>query len=178
MQLHNQFIKQLSNKGETQHFDSELLIFFKKVSSVICRIRMPFWHFFMFPRLEHDGNWKGPQVTTAEEGFLYLNRLQGCPKVRKITYSSHNISCCYFVFGSTVTFQQTVHSQHTGKEVTGITGHLVKQFGSFRLSFVLQPFYTSRDTFLCYLCNVNKPRSALEHHMLKMRQKAAYMIEI
>lgn len=90
------------------------------------------WHFFMFPRLDYDGNWNSPQEMTAEEGggFLYYSKLQGCPKVSRIAQSLHNATCCYSVIEGTITFQYTVHSQPTGKEVTGISGHLAKQFGS------------------------------------------------
>lgn len=92
---------------------------------------MPFWHFFMFPRLDYEGNWNGPQEMTAEGGgFLYYSKLQGCPKVSRIAQSLHNATCCYSVIEGTITFQYTVHSQPTGKKVTGITGHLAKQFGS------------------------------------------------
>lgn len=81
MLLHNYFIMQLSDKEETQHLNSVEACIFKKPSSVKCRIKMPFWHFFMFPRLDYDGNWNGPQEMTAEGGFLYYSGLQGCPKV-------------------------------------------------------------------------------------------------
>lgn len=122
---------QLSYKEETWHLNSVQAYIFRKPSSVKCRIRMPFWHFFMFPRLDYDGNWNGPQEMTAEGGvFLYYSKLQGCPKVSGIAQSLHNATCCYFVIEGTITFQYTVHSQPTGKEVTGITGHLAKQFGS------------------------------------------------
>lgn len=97
-------ITQLSNKAETWHLNSAQAYIFKKATSVKCRIRMPFWHFFMFPRLDYDGNWNGSQDMTAEGGFLYYSRLQGCPKVTGIAQSLHNDTCCYFVTEGTVTF--------------------------------------------------------------------------
>lgn len=98
------FIMQLSNKEETQHLNSVQAYIVKKSSSVKCRIKMPFWHFFMFPRLDYDGNWNGPQEMTAEGGILYYSRLQRCPKVSRIAQSLHNVACCYFVIEGTVTF--------------------------------------------------------------------------
>lgn len=62
--------------------------------------------------------------------FLYYSKLQGCPKVSRIAQSLHNATCCYSVIEGTITFQYTVHPQPTGKKVTGITGHLAKQFSS------------------------------------------------
>jgi len=104
MLLHNYFIMQLSNKEETQHLKSVQAPIFKKPSSVKYRIEMPFWHFCMFPRLDYDGNWNGPQEMTAEGGFLYYSRLQGCRKVSRIAQSLHNATCCNFVIEGIVTF--------------------------------------------------------------------------
>lgn len=171
---------QLSNKEETRHLNSVQACIFKKPSSVKCSIRMPLWLFFMFPRLDYDGKWNGLQDMTAEGGFLHYSRLQGCPKVSETAQSLHNAAYCYFAIEGTVTFQYTVHSEPTGKEVTGITGHLVKQFGSLQnVIYNAAILCARRDTFLCYLCNDNK-QSVSEHHMPKMRQKffATYRIEI
>lgn len=65
---------------------------------------MRFWHVFMFLRLDYDGNWNGLQKMTAEGGFLYYSKLQGCPKVSRIAQSLHNAACCYFAVEGTVTF--------------------------------------------------------------------------
>lgn len=130
-----------------------------------CRIRMPFWHFFTFPRLDYDGNWNSPQEMTAEVGgILYYSKLQGCPKVSRIAQSLHNATCCYSVIEGTITIWYTVHSEPTGKEVTGVTGHLAKEFCSPQpVIYNAASSYAWRDTFLCYLCSDNKQKSLLQN---------------
>lgn len=113
---------------------------------------MPFWHFFMFPRLDYDGNWNRPQEMTAEEGFWYYTRLQGCPKVSKIAQSLHNATCCYFVIEALLYFSTLCIHNPLAKKVTGIAGHLVKQLVPLRLAFITQPFYMPEEILFAGTC--------------------------
>lgn len=126
-----------------------------------CRIRMPFWHLFYVSK---TGVWW--KLERAPSGYSWgeLSVLEQAPRMPQgkqncLQFAQYfKLFCCWRHCYILVHCAFTTHWQSGGRH------HWSSSKAVWLLQVVIRNaaiLYAQRDTFLCYLCNVNKPRSLL-----------------